>query len=153
MWEPTSATRDQTCISCIGRQILDHWTNRKVLILPNVLIDMEAFHPFFFISGMEWWRSLLAYGAQAVFPFEYSMGHFSGILEGELDSCVYIIFPRSHIDFKCPSLAQQLILWFEVRKQFCTFFGSTGMPEWLGEGFSSAPDLKIPFTEWQGPCF
>ena len=68
-------------------------------------------------------------GNGGIFPFEYSMGHFSGILEGELDSCVYIIFPRSHIDFKCPSLAQQLILWFEVRKQFCTFFGSTGMPE------------------------
>lgn len=69
-------------VSLAGRQILDHWTNREVFILPSVLTDMEAFHPFFLISGMEGrWRSLLASGAQAVFPFEYSMGRFSGVLE------------------------------------------------------------------------
>ena len=85
---------------CPLRWKADSWpmTNRKVLILPNVLIDMEAFHPFFFflISGMERWRSLLASGAQAVFPFEYSMGHFSGILERELDSCLYNLSQKSH---------------------------------------------------------
>ena len=26
----SSQTRDQTCVPCIGRQILNHWTSRKV---------------------------------------------------------------------------------------------------------------------------
>ena len=26
MWDLSSPTRDQTCIPCIGRQLLDHWT-------------------------------------------------------------------------------------------------------------------------------
>ena len=26
----SSPTRDQTCIPCIGRQILNHWTTREV---------------------------------------------------------------------------------------------------------------------------
>ena len=28
----SSLTRDQTCIPCIGRQILNHWTTREILI-------------------------------------------------------------------------------------------------------------------------
>ena len=34
MWDLSSPTRDQTCVSCIGRQIPDHWTTREVPI-PN----------------------------------------------------------------------------------------------------------------------
>ena len=34
MWDLSSPTRDQTCVSCIGRQIPDHWTTRDVPI-PN----------------------------------------------------------------------------------------------------------------------
>ena len=30
MWDLSSLTRDQTCISCIGRWIINHWTTRKV---------------------------------------------------------------------------------------------------------------------------
>ena len=30
MWDLSSPTRDQTCIPCIGRQRLNHWTARKV---------------------------------------------------------------------------------------------------------------------------
>ena len=30
MWDPSSPTRDRTCIPCIGRQILNHWTTREV---------------------------------------------------------------------------------------------------------------------------
>ena len=33
MWDLSSPTRDQTCISCIARQILNHWTTREVPIL------------------------------------------------------------------------------------------------------------------------
>ena len=28
----SSQTRDRTCVLCIGRQILNHWTTREVLI-------------------------------------------------------------------------------------------------------------------------
>ena len=31
MWDHSPATRDWTCIFCIGRQILNHWTAREVL--------------------------------------------------------------------------------------------------------------------------
>ena len=30
MWDLGSLTRDQTCVPCIERQILNHWTTRKV---------------------------------------------------------------------------------------------------------------------------
>ena len=30
MWDLSSLTRDQTCVPCIGSQILNHWTTRKV---------------------------------------------------------------------------------------------------------------------------
>ena len=30
MWDLSSPTRDRTCISCIARQILNHWTMREV---------------------------------------------------------------------------------------------------------------------------
>ena len=31
MWDLSSLTSDQTCIPCIGRRILNHWTNREAL--------------------------------------------------------------------------------------------------------------------------
>ena len=30
MWDLSSLTRDQTCVPCIGRRILYHWTTREV---------------------------------------------------------------------------------------------------------------------------
>ena len=30
MWDFNSLTRDRTCLPCIGRQILNHWTTREV---------------------------------------------------------------------------------------------------------------------------
>jgi len=33
IWDLTSLTRDQIPIPCIARQILNHWTTRKSLIL------------------------------------------------------------------------------------------------------------------------
>ena len=30
VWDLSSPTRDQTCVTCIGRQILNHWTTREV---------------------------------------------------------------------------------------------------------------------------
>ena len=32
-WDPRSPSRDQTCIPCIGRQILNHWTTKEVPII------------------------------------------------------------------------------------------------------------------------
>ena len=31
VWDFNSLTRDQTHITCIGKQILNHWTTREVL--------------------------------------------------------------------------------------------------------------------------
>ena len=30
MWDLSSPTRDRTCVTCVGRQILCHWTTREV---------------------------------------------------------------------------------------------------------------------------
>ena len=30
MWDPSSPARDQTCVPCIRRRILNHWTTREV---------------------------------------------------------------------------------------------------------------------------
>jgi len=30
MWDLSSLTRDLTCVPCIGRKILSHWTNKEV---------------------------------------------------------------------------------------------------------------------------
>ena len=30
MWDLSSPTRDRTCVPCIGRRILNHWTTREV---------------------------------------------------------------------------------------------------------------------------
>ena len=35
MWDLSSLTRDRTCVPCLGRQILNHWTSREV---PKVCI-------------------------------------------------------------------------------------------------------------------
>ena len=35
LWDLSSLTRDQTCVPCIGRQILNHWTSRDV---PQLLL-------------------------------------------------------------------------------------------------------------------
>ena len=31
MWDLSSPTRDQTCVPCIPRQILNRWTTKEVL--------------------------------------------------------------------------------------------------------------------------
>ena len=42
MWDLSFQTRDQTCIPCIGRQILKHWTTREV---PPINLFLETFLP------------------------------------------------------------------------------------------------------------
>ena len=39
MWNLSSPTRDRTCISCPGRQILNHWATREAPSRPCVLTD------------------------------------------------------------------------------------------------------------------
>ena len=55
MWDLSSPTRDQTCISCIGRQILNHWTTREVRpeslvpedTSPNNTVNVNVEQPHF----------------------------------------------------------------------------------------------------------
>ena len=30
VWDPSFLTKDENCVPCIARQILDHWTTREV---------------------------------------------------------------------------------------------------------------------------
>ena len=36
MWDLGSLTKDRTCILCIGRQILYHWTTKEVPVMNKV---------------------------------------------------------------------------------------------------------------------
>ena len=52
-WDPSSLTRDQTQVTCIGRQIPNHHTTREALYRQLLFL----FFKFLFIYG--WARSLL----------------------------------------------------------------------------------------------
>ena len=53
MWDPFSPTRDQTCVSCIARQILNHWTTREVLLDFNFVFTGEP------LKGLEWKKMMI----------------------------------------------------------------------------------------------
>ena len=44
MWDLSSLTRDQTHVSCVAGQILNHWTTREV--------PWSGFHIYLFIFGL-----------------------------------------------------------------------------------------------------
>ena len=44
----SSATRDQTRVPCIGRQILSHWTTREFSRVPFYKAVTVSLFPFFF---------------------------------------------------------------------------------------------------------
>ena len=48
MWDLNSLTRAQTCIPCIGRLILNHWTTREVPNL-NFLNEADNFFIYFIV--------------------------------------------------------------------------------------------------------
>ena len=57
-WDLTSLTRDLTHVPCIGKQILNHWTTKEVLvfwiILIALLMDVE--------NGLQDCKALLSSG-------------------------------------------------------------------------------------------
>ena len=50
MWDLSSPTRGQTCISCISRQILNHWTTRRVPIFYWSIVDLQYCVRFMFTA-------------------------------------------------------------------------------------------------------
>ena len=40
MWDLSSLTRARTCVSCIARWILNHWTTREVPILDQTFMTL-----------------------------------------------------------------------------------------------------------------
>ena len=46
MWDLSSLTRDWTCVPCIGRQTLNHWTTREV---PALFFLMHILKKLFFL--------------------------------------------------------------------------------------------------------
>ena len=47
-WDPSSLTRDRTCVPCIGRQILNHWTTREIR---NFALQSDFSHPPYFFAA------------------------------------------------------------------------------------------------------
>ena len=42
MWDLSSLTRDQTCVLCIGRWILNHWTTREVPLFTLLIVTFNT---------------------------------------------------------------------------------------------------------------
>ena len=57
MWALNSLARDRTCVPCIGRQILNQWTTRKVLGFLYVWEVIMSSANMILIPGMNptWW--------------------------------------------------------------------------------------------------
>ena len=54
MWGLSSLTRDQTCIPCIARWILNHWTSREVSFTFLFLVYLSKFIPYWAGSKQQW---------------------------------------------------------------------------------------------------
>ena len=50
MWDLSSLTRDWTCVPCIARQILNHWTTQKSLKLILTYIMRQGPTSFFYMQ-------------------------------------------------------------------------------------------------------
>ena len=50
MWDLSSLTGDRTCVPCIGRQILSHWTTREVPLLNSFFQNIYLFIYFWLCS-------------------------------------------------------------------------------------------------------
>ena len=55
MWEISSSTRDRTCVPCIARQILNHWTTREIpdyylYHLLDFCVQLGIFQDFVFLE-------------------------------------------------------------------------------------------------------
>ena len=48
----SSQTSDQTCVPCIGRRVLNHWTIRKVLIAPLLSNSYPSKHALWFTCSV-----------------------------------------------------------------------------------------------------
>ena len=51
MWDLSSPTKDQTCVPCIGRRILSHWTTREVLHVSFWIRVFSGYMPRSGIAG------------------------------------------------------------------------------------------------------
>ena len=56
MWDLSSATRDQTSIPCIDRQILNPWTTREV----PLFVGVSFIHLISGCVGSLWWHGLFS---------------------------------------------------------------------------------------------
>ena len=68
MWDLSSPTRDPTCVPCIRRQVLNHWTTREVPLL-SLLPGKTPL----LLQGPAGRRKLLREGDLPVLTFQFSI--------------------------------------------------------------------------------
>ena len=81
MWDLSSRTRDWTCVLCIGRWILNHWTTREVPRHPFLKKKIYLFNLFIFLiflaaSGLSCSTGDLCWGMWNHFVKVYSLLRF-----------------------------------------------------------------------------
>ena len=134
----SSWTRARTCVPCIGRRILNHYTTREARhwILVGLVFQEEIEKA----SGLEWWREALERGKTWT-----KFWHFVEVGQAEEKRVVFI---RSGCCDKIPQtgwLINNKNLFFTVLEAWkCKIM----TPAWEGEGYLS--DCRILILPSQG---
>ena len=71
MWDLSSPTRDQTCIPCIGRQLLNHWTTGEVPVFIFMFIFPLDLISNFSTITMDYWYKKKQKCMQKVPPWKF----------------------------------------------------------------------------------
>ena len=118
MWDLSSLTRDQTCVSCIGSQILNHWTTRKVLSLA-VWEKGEG-------NILKCW----SYGPTDQSRYVHKQWHAFTLLSssGSRVCCLHLwerVWPsqnKGHVDSYLLQMQPQILQKLELKQSFSFFF-------------------------------
>ena len=131
MWDLTSPTRDQTCVPCIARQILNHWTTREVPSQGAFNRYLVIFQP---LSGIHLfvipWTA--ACRAPLSFTISWSLLRFMSIKS---------VLLSNHLILCCP-----LLLWPSVFPSIRVFSSELALrirwPKYWSFSFSISPSSE-----------
>ena len=131
MWDLTSPTRDQTCVPCIARQILNHWTTREVPSQGAFNRYLVIFQP---LSGIHLfvipWTA--ACRAPLSFTISWSLLRFMSIES---------VLLSNHLILCCP-----LLLWPSVFPSIRVFSSELALrirwPKYWSFSFSISPSSE-----------
>ena len=134
MWDLTSLTRDQTCVPCIARWILNHWTTRKVPSLGAFNGYLVTVHPLsrIHLFVIPW---TAACQAPLSFTISWSLLRFMYIESVMLSNHLILCFPLLLWPSTFPSImvfSSELVLCIRWSKYWSFSFSISPSNEYSG---------------------